>query len=387
MTQTYNALRHYAEMRKRVVSDIPGDISLDALTTDSGTKELLLRGIPLVRDSILSVYESVSEYAAENYNAPAVIERMQQKGGVMSCNRDAQLYLNTVFHSLTALLADSDFDINRAAAKNSKTNTVNYAESRRQFAKLKFKSAYTCHFSRFCRVDYYKNGRESDWRNCDTAVLTFDDAALGYTLWFMCRNKPDLLHFYYGDFRVFSESGRKEDKTKFPESVRKKAIGDEKYTYYRILDAFIYENFVISGTGENWYQGGGSFGLSKAYETTLDKTELRLWMGENKLTLEVYFSYTAFEKLPEIIGLLSENARTAILSKRQCERCPFLCKKTRRAVFDKELFPSEVFVPCNMGGEGFDILTSEDAASAVIIFQHILKYTKPGKGKEKKKKH
>ena len=201
----------------------------------------------------------------------------------------------------------------------------------------------------------------------------------------LSRNKPDLLHFYYGDFRMFSDSGLKEDKTKFPESVRKKAVGGEKNEYYRILDAFIYDNFIISGIGENWYQGSGSFGLSKAYETALDKTELRLWMGEDKLTLEVYFGHTAFERLPEIFGLLSDNAKVGILSKRQCERCPFLCKKCRQAVFDKNIFPAEVFVPCNMGGEGFEIITREDAESAIIIFKHILKYTEPGKGKAKKK--
>ncbi|MHB1153699.1 MAG: hypothetical protein ACYCWE_17725 [Eubacteriales bacterium] len=385
MTEIYNALQHYAEMRKRIVSDIPDDISLDTLTADNDIKELLLRGIPLVRECIMSIYDSVSEYAAEKYVTPAIIKRLAQKGGVMSCNRDAQQYLNTVFHSLLALLTDGTFDINSAVLENSKFNTVNYVSSRRQFNSLKFKSAYTRHLDRFCRVNYYKDGRISDWRNCDIIVMTFDDTALGYTLWFMSRNKPDLLHFYYGDFRVFSESGRKEDRTKFPESVRKKVVGDKKNEYYRMIDSFIYDNFIISGIGENWYQGSGSFGLSKAYETTLDKTELRLWMGENKLTLEVYFSYTAFERLPEIIELLSENARTGILSKRQCGRCSFLCKKCRRAVFDKNIFPPEVFVPCNMGGEGFDINTREDYESAIIIFKHILKYTEPGKGKTKNK--
>ncbi len=384
MPEIYNALQHYAEMRKRIVSDIPNDISLDLHAADD-EKELLLRGIPLVRDCIISIYDSVSEYAAEKYVTPAIIKRLAQKGGIMSCNRDAQQYLNTVFHSFLALLTDGIYDINNAVLENTKINTANYITSRRQYTRLKFKSAYTRHFDRFCRIDYYKDGRTSDWRNCDTTIMTFDDTALGYTLWFMSRSKPDLLHFYYGDFRIFSESGRKEDIIKFPESVRKKAVGDQKNEYYRMLDAFIYENFIISGIGENWYQGSGSFGLSKAYETTLDKTELRLWMGENKLTLEVYFSYTAFERLPEIIEFLSENARTGILSKRQCGRCSFLCKKCRQAVFDKNIFPAEVFVPCNMGGEGFEINTREDYESAIIIFKHILKYTEPGKGKTKNK--
>ena len=184
MPEIYNALQHYAEMRKRIVSDIPDDITLDALTANDDIKELLLRGIPLVRDCIVSIYDSVSEYAAVKYVTPAVIERMSRKGGVMSCNREAQT-LNTVFHSLLALLTDGIFDINNAVLENSRLNIVNYVTSRRQYTGLKFKSAYMRYFDRFCRVDYYKDGRISDWNKCDMAVMTFDDTALGYTLWFI----------------------------------------------------------------------------------------------------------------------------------------------------------------------------------------------------------
>jgi hypothetical protein len=383
MPEIYNALLHYAEMRKRIVSDIPDDIAIDVLAIDDDSKELLLRGIPLVRECLVSVYDSVSEYAGDNYVTPKIIERMTRKGGVMDCNREAQHYLNTVFHSLLALLTSGTYDINSAILVTRKEYLTQYTSSRRLFTNLKFKNSYTVHYSSFCNVGFYKDDKPALWNKCDTAELAFDDTSLGYTLWYMAQNKPDILHFSYGDFRIFSGSGQKEDKTKFPESVRKKAIGNKKFGLYRKLDEFIYNNFKITDISENWYQGSGSFGLSKAYETTLDKTELRLWMGEDKLNLEVYFSYTAFERLPEIIGLLSENARFGIFSKRQCGHCPFLCKKCRQAVFDEKIFPAKIFIPCNMGGEGFEIINEEDTESAIIIFNHILKYTAPGKGKIK----
>lgn len=162
-----------------------------------------------------------------------------------------------------------------------------------------------------------------------------------------------------------------------------KRLSEKKYSLYRRLNSFIYENFPVTGIGENSYQGYGVFSLSKAYETALEKTELRFWMGENSLNFEVYFSYPAFEKLPEIISDLSANARNGILSKQRCMGCKFACKGKRQAIFDESVFSGKVFVPCNMGGEGFAIEDEDDASSAEIVMRHIIKYTNPGSGKEK----
>ena len=60
----YNLLIHYADFRKAVVSEVPDDIYLDELKLDDEQKELIITGLPMVRDCIVSIYDDIIEYAS-----------------------------------------------------------------------------------------------------------------------------------------------------------------------------------------------------------------------------------------------------------------------------------------------------------------------------------
>lgn len=59
----YNMLKHYADFRKAVVSDVPDDICLDGCELNIDEKENILKGLPLLRNCIVSMYDSIIEYA------------------------------------------------------------------------------------------------------------------------------------------------------------------------------------------------------------------------------------------------------------------------------------------------------------------------------------
>ena len=59
----YNMLMHYASFRKEVVSDVPDDICLDSSALNPDEKEYILKGLPLLKNCIVSIYDSIIEYA------------------------------------------------------------------------------------------------------------------------------------------------------------------------------------------------------------------------------------------------------------------------------------------------------------------------------------
>lgn len=134
----------------------------------------------------------------------------------------------------------------------------------------------------------------------------------------------------------------------------------------------------LGGTpeGENHYQGHGYFQIILSFSTGYLLTGIALKIKHNYLAAEFHFGKLAFEKLPEIIELLSQNIINGILSTSQCNTdCPHKCRGHRMAKFDERIFPQIYLRPCIMVSTSCKIENPDDVESVKLLYYHIKKYT------------
>jgi hypothetical protein len=344
----YNMLIHYADFRKDVVSDIPDDIYLDELELDDEQKELILNGLPLVKDFVISIYDNIIEYAGNPSLPRKEISEYKNSGELMNDRRDARNYIDKVFLSLYSIISDGIYDSDCTVIVSKE-----YLKRLAWHRIGKFQQSQLQHLEYFCLFEYYKDNELSDWRRCESVSMIFEDRALCYTLRHMIKNKINPLYFKYGDFRVYSKSGQTEDiQDRFPESVRLKALGKEKYKLYQTLCNITDETLNIKQTGENTYQGHGHFmilcdyGDIVKYKPAYKNTRIGLCITKDKLTVDLRLGFEAFGKLPEIIEKLSPNARNAFLTLGICNpSCTHRCTSKRFAVFDEKIYPNKILKP------------------------------------------
>lgn len=196
------------------------------------------------------------------------------------------------------------------------------------------------------------------------------------------KNNISLKYFPYSDFRIYSKTGRTEDiQNRYPNSVRLKALGKNKYELYQILNSKICNIFNVEQDGENRYQGHGGFQIINSYSINYVNTSVGIKIHENMLRGEFRLDFNAFKKLPEIIDQLSLNIKDAIFNLPQCQDCRYTCKRKRVAVFDEDVFPAKVLRVCKWPVTSCIIESEDDIKSMLIIFEHIKKYTERYKSK------
>lgn len=317
--ESYNALERFVSMRREVVSDLPKDIHLEALTLSEAEKQWITAGLPLARDCIRRIYDSVEAYARENLDEMKTAQILSEKGGAMKLNREAQKHLDTTFATLFFVLSQGIYDGETACLTIEKAALRDMP--RQLEKKYVFKPVYLEHFAHFCRVEYWRGKMLSDWRHADTVRLAFEDHPLAYTLLYMVRHGVTPLHFPYGDFRLFSAAGQLEEKNRFPQSLYRKALGEEKYRLFcrlkERMNAVLGD--MICFEKENWYQGDGRFRLIEHYALHTKKFGyLELIVYKEQLLASVHFDKTYFENLPAIIEDLSPKFRDIIFHLPKC---------------------------------------------------------------------
>lgn len=367
----YNALLSYALFRRNVVSDIPFDIDLSVYHLNNDEKELISSGLTQVRECLLSIYDSVIDYAENGYMTQKVIDTMNEKGGIMTVRRDAQMYLNSIFGMLYNFIkfGECNFEETTITITKEVLNIIRKNTT--------YKPSLLCHLEFICRIELYRNDRISQVKNCDKISLIFDDNALLYTLRHIVKNNTCIDYFPYGDFRLYSKSGRTEDnQNRFPNSVRLKALGAKKYNLYQLLNSKIRDIFSTEQVGENTYQGHGLFQILNEYYIGYKNTRFDLIIQENRLIASFRLDFDAFKKLPDIIGQLSQNIKDGILNLPQCQDCRYKCKRKRVAVFDESILPQKVLRVCKWPVASCIIESGDDIKSILIICSHIRKYTK-----------
>ena len=373
----YNMLIHYADFMKAVVSDVPDDIYLDNLKLDDEQKELIIAGLPMVKNCVESIYDSVIEYAG-NPSLPRKNQaEYQDSGELMQQRREARTYMSNLFYSFYIILSKGEYDeldCSITVLKEYLTQSSSIYQ--------KFRQVLLIHIEHFCRIEYHTGDVLTDWRKCDNIKITFDDKALCYTLWHMIQNKVNLSYFQYGDFRMYSKSGQIENmQNNFPDSVRLKALGKEKYNLYQTLCNKTREILNIEQTGENTYQGHGFFmilndyGNIDRYKNKYENTRISLRIQKDKLTVDVRPGFEAFGKLPEIFEKLTPNIQVGFLKWRQCTNCSEKCKRKRIAVFDESVSHKRTLYVCMGDLAACDIENNEDINSIILIYEHIKKYT------------
>lgn len=175
----YNALLSYAEFRRNVVSDVPDDIDLSVCDFNNDERKMILSCLPAVRESLISIYDSVIDYSKNHYMTQKVIATLYQKGGIMTVRRDAQNYLNTIFEMLYYFMKNGDYNYEKA------TVTINKDVISFMRKNTHYKPSLLCHLEHICRIETYKNNRICQMKNFDTIVLNFDNKAVCFTLLFL----------------------------------------------------------------------------------------------------------------------------------------------------------------------------------------------------------
>lgn len=377
----YNMLIHYANFRKAVVSDVPDDICLESLALNIDKKEYILKGLPLLKNCIVSIYDSVIEYASNPSLSRLESSDYKNSGEIMKERQNALLYIRNTFLSLYCVMTGGIYDNDRTITV-SKEYLKNWELPIRQ--KAKFQQSQLKHFEYFCRVEYLKNGEFSDWRNCDSVEFIFEEKELCYTLHHLMKSVVNTDYFQYGDFRIYSKSGRSEDiQNRFPESVRLKTLGNEKYEFYKTLRNATRDMLHIEQTGENTYQGHGFFmilcdyGEIGKHKNIYKNSRISLCITKDKLTVNLRLDFDAFGKLPEIIEQLSPNVRNGFFSLYSCESqiCKFKCKRKRLAIFNETIYPKKILMPCMGAIAACNIESEADIQSIVLIYEHMKKYT------------
>ena len=377
--KNYNVLTHYADFRKAMVSDAPHDIYLDELKLDENQKELIVDGLPMVKDCIVSIYDDIIEYAGNPSLPRKGVSEYQNSGEMMEDRRDATNYVNNVFYSLYVIIFNGEYDGSDRSITVSKESLKPLMSG-----KQRFQQPLLIHLEHFCRIEYLENNIESDWRKCGSIRLNFDDKALCFSLWHIIRSGVNLLYFQYGDFRLYSKSGQNEDRQNtFPNGVRLKALGEVKYNLYQTLCRETQEILEVEKSGENPHQGGGYFqilndyGNIAKYKNKYENTRIVLCIKKDTLTVDLRLGFDAFGKLPEIIEELTPNVRNGFLALRQCQSpaCPHKCTSKRFAVFNENIYPEKFLKPCQCDVAVCNIENETDIKSIILIYNHIKKYT------------
>ena len=376
----YNILIQYANFRKEVVSNVPTDICFNELDLNDEQKDLIIIGLPLLRDCILSIYDNVIEYARSRDLSQINIFEHIDNGTLMKARNEARIYMDNVFYTLLTVLRNgfyNEYNNTISAFKNDITNNSSEKHG------IKFQQSLLFHFDSICRVEYQKNNEVTSWKKCDNVQLKFDNKALCFILNHIIKNMVNHKYFKYGDFPIYTKSGQAEDQqNKFPNSVRLKALGVKKYDLYQTLCHQTQEILDIEQTGENTYQGGGSFqiiceyGNIAKYKNTYENTIINITIKKDRLYVFLRLDFSAFHNLPQIFGELSSNIKNGFLELSQCSNCKFQCKRKRIAVFDESIFPNKVLMPCKWPVAVCNIENENDMESISLIFAHIKKYTK-----------
>lgn len=383
----YKILVQYANFRKAVVSDVPNDICLETLALNIVEKEYILKGLPLLKNCIVSMYDSVIEFASNPLLPRMDYSDYKNSGELMKERRDAALYISKVLLSIYCIAFDGIYNNDRII--NVSKEYLKHLELP-LYQNKKFQQCHLIHFEYFCRVEYLKNDKISDWRNCDSIDFIFKERELCFTLRHLIKSGINSEYFQYGDFRIYSKSGQSEDKqSRFPESVRLKTLGKEKYEFYHKLYNATRKILQIEQTGENTYQGHGffmilcDFGDIVKYKNTYKNTRIGLCIKQDKLTVDLRLGFEAFGKLPDIIEKLTPNVRNGFLALRQCQSpdCPHKCTNKRFAVFNESIYPKKYFKPCQCDIATCSIENEEDVKSIILIYEYIKKYTEKNKVK------
>ena len=305
----YNLLIHYADFRKAVVSDAPDDIYLDELNLDDEQRELIIAGLPMVRDCIISIYDDIIECASNPSLPRKGLTEYETSGEMMKDRLDASNYVDNVFYSFYAIVSNGEYNDSDCSITVSKESLKPLMNGKR-----KFQQSLLIHLEHFCRIEYLENNIVSDWRKCNSIKLTFDDKAFCFSLWHMIQNNVNLLYFQYGDFRMYSKSGQAEDmQNRFPNSVRLKVLGKEKYNLYKTLCGKTREILNIEQTGENTYQGHGFFmilnnyGNIDRYKNIYENTRISLCIQKDRLTVDLRLGFDAFGNFVKIYGSIRES--------------------------------------------------------------------------------
>ena len=374
MSDTYNALEHYAKMRAACVADVPEDIDLETMELTTDERELLLKGIPETLEAILSVYRSVEVYAQDNFLTPSMLKVLEETGGFMKSIHTARIYLDGVFLSLLSILADGELSGNEIVVSKDYLCRLEWPERQ----KIKYRHELTRHFEYFCRIECLKDGITVDYKKCDSVIFTFDSDALLFTLRYLARTRCQPLYFQYGDFRIFTKSGRQENIERFPKSVWNKVVGVD-FKYYDTLRGMFFACFDAVPGGENPYQGAGYFQLIEEYEVGLKNTRAEITARKGFLILGVRMGFEEFERLPEIFNSLSESIKQGFLATHQCVDCSLHCHSKRQAEFDEDVFPQRILKPCKCSVSELPITGEDDVKSVSILFNHMKKYGIPAK--------
>ena len=373
--KNHNMLIHYAKFRNDVVSDVPSDIYLDELGLDENEKELIIAGLPMIKNCILSIYGDIMEYAGNPSFPRKGLTDYPNSGEMMADRRLAAIYLDRVFLTLYVIASNGKYDFDRTIEVSKEQLKTLIADMPLR-SKLKLKISDLQHFERFCRIEYWKNHDLTDYKKCDTVHFIFEEKELCFALRHLVQNLPQHSFFQYGDFRVYSKSGRQENISMFPESVRLKALGEEKYDYYLTIRHILGTELNAVAESENAYQGHGYFTIGLGFENDYMATEAGIGTTRNCLTASLRFSKEAFEKIPEIVELLAPNIRRGIFAIQQCSsECKFKCNGRGKAIFDEKIFAPKVLVPCNMGWAHCEIESSDDIEAIKMLCTHIKKYT------------
>lgn len=367
--KSYNALKNLAVVRKGIVATVPEDIELRQFMIQEEEKELLYSGIPLVRACVISIYESVITHARDSVRTIPLSRQLKP----LTLNQHAKQYLDTVFLMLLAIVKNGVYVHTTGEYHLQKEKLQSLSYGRRD--KVRFQPELAIHFSDFMDITYLFDEGECDWKGCNQVIFCFQEVALAYALQHMIRNGLSATYFPYCDLRMYSLSGSKEKKDTFPTAIRKSILGEKKYRQYGLLKEMIRHTFprakVISRTCEEY----GIFQIIDEYSINLPNTKLSIDMKERGLALEIQLDYLAFEKLSEIIGMVSDNTRQSILQTPTCHQCPLNCKRIRVCSLEKEEDSLEVLTVCKCALTQCRIEKIEDLKSVEILLKHMLKYS------------
>ena len=367
----YKVVEHYANLRKAVVADVPDDICFDGLDLNEDEKECITEGLPKLRNCIISIYDSIIEYSKDQPEEK--FDGIMTSHIIMKERLEARAYVDKAFIVLYGIMLNGEYD-----------DDMTISLSRDSLKNLKFQQSVLKHYEYFCEIEYLKNGAISDWKKCDSVNFVFDSKQLCFTLRHMIKNGISDYYFQYGDYRIYSKSGKAEDRqNRFSEGVRLKALGEEKYKFYKTLCEKIREILDIEQSGENTYQGGAcfqilcDFGDLERYKNTYKNTRISIVIHKNMLIFSVRLGFEAFGKMPEIIEKLSDNSKKGFLNQHQCQSpaCTHRCTNKRVAIFDESVFANKVFKPCQYSNATTEIMSEDDINSTILILEHLKKYS------------
>ena len=107
----YDVVAHYAKFRKAVVADVPDDICLDGFDLNEDEKEYIIKGLPLLRNCIVSIYDSIIEYSKEQPKVEHV--GIMTSNIIMKERLEARAYVDSAFLNLYTIMLNGEYDDDR----------------------------------------------------------------------------------------------------------------------------------------------------------------------------------------------------------------------------------------------------------------------------------